>query len=73
MGGEKETVIHLNSYNILNGSNGRLESALQGTAQVNLDLLVFKETNIRDEFHTRVLAGYHIFAPIRHCRGVTVL
>ena len=44
-GVRQETVrlIHFGTYNIRNGRNGGLESALQGMWQANVDMGVFQE------------------------------
>ena len=64
-----EGPIRFESYNIRNGYNGRLFSALRGVSQANLDLGVFQETNLTGGVYTRVSADYNVVArdvPIRH-------
>ena len=67
--------IRFGTYNIWNGRNGGLESALRGMSQANMDLGIFQETNLTDGLFTPRSAGYSIVAtnvPIRHRGGVTV-
>ena len=40
----KEVPIRFGTYNIRNGRNGGLESALRGMSQANMDLGIFQET-----------------------------
>ena len=63
------------TYNIRNGRNGGLESALWGVAQANTDLGIFQETKCTDGIHTRASAGYSVVATdalSRHRGGVAV-
>ena len=63
------------TYNIRNGSNRRLESALRGMAQANMDLGILQETKCTDGIYTCELAGYSIVATdalIQHRGGVAV-
>ena len=65
----------LGTYNIRNGRNGGLDSALRGMAQANMDLGIFQETKCTDGIHTRASAGYSVIvtdAPSRHRGGVAV-
>ena len=67
--------IRFGTYNIRNGCNGGLESALQGVAQANMDLGIFQETKCTDSIHTRASAGYSVVAtdvPSQHRGGVEV-
>ena len=48
--------IKFGTYNIRNGRNGGLESALRGMAQANIDLGVFQENKCTDGVYTRALA-----------------
>ena len=41
------------AYNICNGRNGGLESALRGMSQANMDLGIFQETKVIDGVYTR--------------------
>ena len=43
---KKERVICFGTYNICNGRNGGLESALRGMSQANIKLGVLQETNL---------------------------
>ena len=54
--------IRFGTYNIRNGRNGGLESALQGMSQANMDLGIFQETKCTDGIYTRESAGYRVVA-----------
>ena len=72
---EEEVPIKFGTYNIRNGRNGGLESALRGMAQANIDLGVFQETKCTDGVYTRASAGYCVVAtdaPSRHRGGVAL-
>ena len=72
---KEEVPIKFGTYNIRNGRNGGLESALRGIAQTNIDLGVFQETKCTDGIYTRESAGYRVVAtdaPSRHCGGVVI-
>ena len=45
------------TYNIRNGRNRGLESALRGMSQDNMDLGIFQETKVTDGIYTRRSAG----------------
>ena len=47
-GGKVQTTIRFGTYNIWNGRNGGLESALRGMGQTNVDVGVFQETKLTD-------------------------
>ena len=67
--------IILGTYNIRNGRNGGLESALRGMSQANMDLGIFQETKCTDGIYTRKSAGYCVVAtdaPSRHRCGVVL-
>ena len=67
--------IKFGTYNIRNGRNGGLESALRGMAQANIDLGVFQETKCTDGIYTRLSARYRVVAtdaPSRHRGGVAL-
>ena len=67
--------IRFGTYNIRNGRNGGLESALRGMYQANMDLDIFQETKVTDGIYTRGLAGYIAIAmdaPSRHRGGLAV-
>ena len=67
--------IRSGNYNIRNGRNGVLESALQGMAQANTDLGIFQETKCTGGIHKCASAGYSFVAtdaPSRHRGGVAV-
>ena len=49
--------IRFGTYNIRNGRNGGLESAIWGVAQANMDLGIFQETKCTEGIYTRELAG----------------
>ena len=68
-------MIRLGTYNISNGRNGGLESALRGMSQANMDLGIFQETKVTDDIYTRGSAGYSVVATdaqSRHRGGVAV-
>ena len=67
--------IRFGTYNIRNGRNGGLESALRGMSQANMDLGIFQETKCTDGIYTCESAGYCVFAtdaPSQHRGGVTL-
>ena len=67
--------IRFGTYNICNGRKGRLETALRGMSQANMDLGILQETKFTDVIYTRGSAGYSVIAtdaPIRH-RGSVIL
>ena len=67
--------IKFGTYNIRNGRNGGLESALRVVAQANIDLGVFQETKCTDGIYTRESARYRVKAtdaPSRHHGGVAL-
>ena len=67
--------IRFGTYNIRNGRNGGLESALRGMDQANMDLGIFQETKCTDGIYTRASAGYSDVTtdvPSRHRGGVAV-
>ena len=67
--------IRFGNYNILNGRNGGLESAVRVVSQANMDLGIFQETKVTDGIYTRGYAGYNLIAmgaPIRHCGVIEV-
>ena len=63
------------TYNIRNGRNRGLESALRVMAQANIDLGIFQETKCTEVIYTRESSGYSVVAtdaPSRHHSGVAV-
>ena len=50
-------LIIFGTYNIRNGRKGRLEAALRGMSQANMDLGILQETKLTDGVYTRGLAG----------------
>ena len=67
--------IRFSTYNIWNGRNVGLESALRGVVQANMDLGIFQETNFADGIHTRASAGYSVVttdAPSQHRGRVAI-
>ena len=54
--------IRLNTYNIRNGRNGGLESALWGMSQANMDLGIFQKTKCTDGIYTCESDGYCVVA-----------
>ena len=72
---KEEVPIKFGTYNIRNGRNGRMESALRGMAQANIDLGVFQEKKCTDVIYTRKSSGYRVVAtdaPSRHRGGVAL-
>ena len=68
-------LIRFGTYNIRNGRNGGLESALWGVAQANMYLGMFQETKCMDDIYTCKSAGYSVIAtdaPSQHRGGVDV-
>ena len=62
-------------YNIRNRRNGRLEAALRGMSQANMDLGILQETKLTDGIYTRRSAGYSVVAtdaPSQHHGGVAI-
>ena len=67
--------IRFGTYNIKNGRNRGLESALQGMSQANMDLGIFQEKKCTDGVYTRESAGYCVVAtdaPSRYRGGVAL-
>ena len=67
--------IIFSTYNIRNGRNGELESALRGMAQANMDLGIFQEIKCSEGIYIRESAGYIVVAtdaPSQHHIGVAV-
>ena len=70
---KEEVPMRFGTYNIRNGRNRVLESALRGMSQANMDLGIFQETKCIDGIYTRNSAGYRVVAtdsPSRHRGGV---
>ena len=59
---EEEVPIKFGTYNIRNGRNGGIGSALRGMAQANIDLGVFQETKCTNVLYTRASDGYCVIA-----------
>ena len=67
--------IRFGTYNIRNGHNGGLKSALRGMSKDNINLGIFHETKGTDGIYTRGSDGYSVVAtdaPSRHRGRVTV-
>ena len=61
-GGDKnQKLIRLGSYNIRNGRNGGMDSALRGTDQANMDLGALQETNVMEGAYTH---GSYVYSVI---------
>ena len=72
---KEEVLIIFGTYNIRNGRNRGLESALRGMSQSNMDLGIFQETKCTDGIYTCGSAGYRVVAtdaPSQHCCGVAL-
>ena len=67
--------IRFGTYNIRNGRNDGLESALRGMSQANKDMGIFQEKKLTDGIYTHGSAGYSVVAtdaPSRHRGGVEI-
>ena len=67
--------IRFGTYNIWNGNNGGLESALRVMSQANMYLGIFQETKATDGIYNRGLDGYSVVttdALSQHRGGVAV-
>ena len=67
--------IRFGTYNIRNGRNGGLESAIRGVSKANMDLGIFQEIKCTDGIYTHESAGYSVVAtdvPSQHCGRVAV-
>ena len=72
----EEVPIRFGTYNIRNGRNGGLESALRGMSQANMDLGIFQDTKCTEGIYIRESAGYRVVATdalSRHRSGVALL
>ena len=72
----EEVPIRFGTYNIRNGRNGGLESALQGMSQANMDMGILQETKCTYGIYTRELTGYRVVAtdaPSLHSGGLALL
>ena len=72
---KEEVLIRFGTYNIRNGRNGGLESALRGMSQANMDMGIFQEMKCTDGIYTRKSAGYRVVAtdaPSQHRSGVAL-
>ena len=68
-------MICFGTYNICNGRNGGLKSALRGMSQENIKLGVLQDTNLTGGVYMREYAGYRVAesgAPRQHCRGAAI-
>ena len=67
--------IRFGTYNIRNGRNCGLETALRGMSQANMDLGIFQEMKLTDRIYILGSAGYSVVAtdaPSRHRGGVAI-
>ena len=53
----EEVPIRFGTYNIRNGHNGGLDSALRGMDQANMDLCIFQEIKCIEGIYIRESAG----------------
>ena len=63
--GDRQGVVRLirfGTYNIRNGNNRGLESALRGISQANMDLGVFQENKLKKRIYMRESSGYRVVA-----------
>ena len=58
--GVGRALIRFRTYNIQNGWNGGLESALRGMIQANMDVGIFQENKLTEGIYPRFLAGYKV-------------
>ena len=68
-------LIQFRAYNIRNGCNVGLESAFRGVSQVNLDLVILRETKLTGGVYTCRSDGYSVIstdATSRHRGGFSV-
>ena len=75
IGGRGRTPIRFGNYNIRDGQNGGLESALREMGQSKVDVGVFQEIKLTYGIYARGSAGYNIVAtlvPRRHRNGVAL-
>ena len=66
---KEEVPIRFGTYNIRDGRNRGLDSALRVMSQPNMDLGIFQEKKCTDGIYTRESAGYRVVAtdaPSRH-------
>ena len=67
--------IRFGTYNIWNGGNWGIESALRRISQANMDLGIIQEAKLTDGIYTRGSAGYSVVAtdaPSRQFGGLEV-
>ena len=67
--------IRFKMYNIQNGLNSGLESALRRMSQAKMDTGIFQETNLTKSIYTRESSGYRVVAmeaPSAHSGGVAM-
>ena len=68
-------LIHFGTYNIKNGRNEGLESALRGVSQSNIGLRVFQETKVTEGIYMWEYSRYMVVeseAPSTHSRGIAM-
>ena len=68
--------IRFGTYNIRNGRNRGLESALHRISQANMDLGIFQETKLTKRIYARNSSGYKVVAteaPSAQSGGVALL
>ena len=66
-------LVRFRTYNIWDGQNGGLESALRGMGKSNGDVGVFRETKLTDDIYTQGSDVYKVvatLAPSRNRGGV---
>ena len=70
-----EKMVRFGTFNIRNGRNGGLESALRGLAQGRVDCGILQETKITNRFYTRESSGFWVMAMAAlsaYCGGVAI-
>ena len=72
---EKDGRIKLCTYNMRDGRNGGLESALRAMAQANVDVGVLTEAKLPPNIYARCSSGYNVIAtasPNQHQGGLAI-
>jgi hypothetical protein len=54
--------IRIGTYNIRNGRAGNLEGGLRAMNKMNMDIVLFTETKLTDDQHTKKAFGYDVVA-----------
>jgi exonuclease III len=68
--------IKIGTYNIRSGRAGNLEGALCAMHKMHMDIVILKETKLKDERHTKRAFGYDVVATKAispHQEGVSLI